>query len=74
MLGKGLYGAPDPRKSLGYCGKGCTNGSFMFVCRFNLAGAAFAGLITPHPNTTFDEFCVFDEARVVVLWMLKLAR
>ena len=32
MLGKGLYGAPDPRKSEQFC-KNSANGKFMFVCR-----------------------------------------
>ena len=72
MLGRGLYGAPDPRKSLQYC-KNSENGKFMFVCRFNLSGAKRAGPDTPHRNTIFDEFCIFDERHVVVLWMLKLA-
>ena len=38
----------------------------------NLAGAKHAGPSTQHRNTIFDEFCVYDEKRVVVLWMLKL--
>ena len=71
MLGQGLYGAPDPRKSLNYV-KG-TTGKFMFVCRFNLAAAKHAGPKTSHRNSTFDEFCVYDERHVVVLWMIKLA-
>ena len=69
MLGRGLYGAPDPRKSLEYCGNG-TNGKFMFICRFNLSGAGTAG---PSTGRRFDEFCVFDESNVVVLWLLKCA-
>lgn len=76
MLGKGLYGAPDPRKSVGYCHKPNAdnpNGDFMFICRFNLSGASHAGPSTLHRNSVFDEFCVFDEKHVVVLWMLKLA-
>ena len=32
MLGRGLYGAPDPRKSEQFC-KHSVNGKFMFVCR-----------------------------------------
>ena len=71
MLGLGLYGAPDPRKSLNYCGK--SRNKFMFICRFNLSGAQHAGPGTRHRNTIFDEFCVYDERHVVVLWMLKLA-
>ena len=71
MLGSGLYGAPDPRKSLNYCGK--SRNKFMFICRFNLSGAQHAGPGTRHRNTIFDEFCVYDERHVVVLWMLKLA-
>ena len=46
---------------------------FMFVCRYNLSQAKHAGPSTPHQNSVFDEFCVFDEKHVVVLWMLKLA-
>ena len=40
MLGKGLYGAPDPRKSLQFCR---SQDKFMFICRFNLSGAQHAG-------------------------------
>lgn len=47
MLGRGLYGAPDPRKSLQYC-KNSENGKFMFVCRFNLSAAKRAGPDTNH--------------------------
>lgn len=84
MLGKGLYGAPDPRKSLQYC-KGGGQGRFMFLCRFNLAPpkpppqrpapttAQHAGPSSAHRNSVFDEFCIFDEKHVVVLWMIKLA-
>lgn len=71
MLGKGLYGAPDPRKSVQFC-KNSANGQFMFVCRFNLKHAQHAGPATQHRNTIFDEFCVYDERHVVVLWMVKL--
>ena len=70
MLGRGLYGAPDPRKSYNYCK---SQNKFMFICRFNLSGAKHAGPSTQHPNTVYDEFCVYDERHVVVLWMLKLA-
>lgn len=70
MLGKGLYGAPDPRKSLNYC-KSAER--FIFVCRFNLSGnTRHAGPSTQHRNSVFDEFCVYDEKKVVVLWMVKL--
>ena len=69
MLGAGLYGAPDPQKSLGYCR---SQDKFMFICRFNLSGAKHAGPATKHRNTVYDEFCVYDERHVVVLWMLKL--
>lgn len=72
MLGKGLYGAPDPRKSLQFC-KNSQDGRFMFVCRFNLRHAKRAGPNTHHRNTIFDEFCVYDDRHVVVLWMIKLA-
>lgn len=71
MLGKGIYGAPDPRKSANYCKSG-VNGRFMFICRFNLEHALHAGPHTGHRNTLFDEFCVFNDTHVVVLWMLKL--
>lgn len=71
MLGKGLYGAPDPRKSVGYC-KAVTQGRFMFICRFNLSHSQHAGPSTAHRNHIFDEFCIYDEAQVVVLWMIKL--
>ena len=70
MLGSGLYGAPDPRKSLQYCRSA---NKFMFICRYNLASPArHAGPGTQHRNSIFDEFCVYNEQRVVVLWMLKL--
>lgn len=72
MLGKGLYGAPDPRKSLQYC-KGSPDGNFMFVCRFNVTAAKRAGPDTHHRNTVFGEFCVYDAAHVIVLWMIKVA-
>ena len=69
MLGKGIYGAPDPRKSFCYCK---SKDKFMFICGFNLSKATYAGPSTNHKNSVFDEFCVFDERHVVVLWMLKL--
>ena len=68
MLGKGLYGAPDPRKSQQYCGKQQQNGMFMFICRFNLSGN-----MQYRQNQTFDEFCVYDASHVVILWLLKCA-
>ena len=71
MLGKGLYGAPDPRKSERYC-KNSTDGKFMFVCRFNLSAAKYAGPNTQHRNSVYEEFCVYDDRHVVVLWMVKL--
>ena len=64
MLGRGLYFAPDPRKSSQYFRQ---RGKFMFICRVNLSKAKYA------QNQTFDEFCVYDERHVVVLWMLKIA-
>lgn len=64
-------GAPDPRKSLQYV-RG-SHGQFMFICRFSLKrGTLHAGPATSHRNSHFDEFCIFDERNVVVLWMLKL--
>jgi hypothetical protein len=70
MLGIGLYGAPDPRKSSQYCEKQGVknpNGNFMFICRFNLK------VNTKHyKNKLFQEFCVYDDSQVVVLWMVKL--
>ena len=71
MLGAGLYGAPDPRKSVTYC-RGSL-GDFIFICRFNISQATHAGPQTHHKNHVFEEFCVFKEPDVVVLWMLKLA-
>ena len=71
MLGSGLYGAPDPRKSKTYC-RNSPNGQFMFICRYNLQGAEHAGPSTSHRNTVFDEFCVKEEEKVVVLWCLKV--
>ena len=70
MLGRGIYGAPDPRKSLQYT-KG-SHGKFMFLCRYNLQGAKHAGPKTSHRNSVFDEFCVFHDSEVVVLWIVKL--
>ena len=66
-LGKGLYGAPDPRKSVKYCGASPI-GKFLFVCRFNLSGAKHG-----MPDGTYHEYCTFDESKLVVLWMVKLA-
>ena len=71
MLGKGLYGAPDPRSRSSNANIG--QHKFMFVCRYSLAGAQHAGPSTQHRNTLFDEFCVYREAQVVVLWAVKLA-
>lgn len=64
MLGRGVYGAPDPRKSKQYC-KG-SHGNFMIVCRFALEKAKFK------TNTIYDEFCVPDEAMCVPLWQVKV--
>lgn len=74
MLGRGIYGAPDPRKSMHYTDKVRNNfgGVFMMICRFNLDGAEHAGPHTPHKNSTFEEFMVHDDRRVVVLWTLKV--
>eukprot|EP00966_Prymnesium_polylepis_P071650 1664112-Prymnesium_polylepis.1 len=69
MLGRGIYGAPDPRKSSQYCekqGVNNPNGRFMFICRFNLATTRH------HKNKLFHEFCVYNDSHVVVLWMVKL--
>ena len=71
MLGKGLYGAPDPRKSKTYCGESQI-GNFLFICRFNLSKAKHAGPETHHKNELFHEHCVPFENQVVVLWMLKV--
>lgn len=70
MLGRGIYGAPDPRKSIHYCDKGSER--YMFICRFNLSSAQHAGPSTNHRNRVFDEFCVADSSHVAVLWMLKI--
>ena len=72
MLGPGLYGAPDPRKSATYA-KDLGFGKFLFICRFNLSNAKHAGPGTGHKNFVFNEFCVPNEEQVVVLWMIKLA-
>ena len=45
----------------------------MFICRFNLAAARHAGPWTHHQNSVLDEFAVYKDEHVVVLWMLKLA-
>jgi hypothetical protein len=71
MLGNGVYGAPDPRKSLQYCSG--QHGRFMFVCRFVLkksgpSAAKFA------MNSVYEEFCIFDDREVVVLWMIKVGQ
>ena len=65
MLGGGIYGAPDPRKASQYAPQG-THGRFMFLCRFNLAGSRH------HQNMQFAEYCVYEESKVAVLWMLKI--
>ena len=67
MLGNGIYGAPDPRKSLQYCANP-QHGMFMFVCRFNL----LKRVDKYAQNNVFDEYCIFDDRRVVVLWMIKV--
>jgi hypothetical protein len=64
MLGGGIYGAPDPRKASEYAAQGA-HGRFMFLCRFNLVGSRH------QQNVQFAEYCVYQESRVVVLWMLK---
>ena len=69
MLGRGIYGAPDPRKSIHYS---TSEEKYMFICRFNLSSARHAGPSTSHRNSVYDEFCVDNERHVVVLWMLKL--
>ena len=43
------------------------NARFMFLCRFNVSQAKYA------MNKMFDEFCVFRERDVIVLWAIKLA-
>ena len=65
MLGAGIYGAPDPRKANQYVPAG-QHGRFMFLCRFNTIGGRI------HQNVLFTEYCVYDESKVVVLWMLKV--
>ena len=77
MLGAGIYGAPDPRKSFQYTNKHSASHSagsadFMFVCRFNLEGAQHAGPLTKHRNSLFDEYCIYSDVRCVVLWVLKV--
>ena len=76
MLGRGVYGAPDPRKSMQYMddrtAQGLRRGPFMFLCRFNLRGAQHAGPSTHHRNSVYDEFCVYSDVQVVVLWAMKL--
>lgn len=64
MLGNGVYGAPDPRKSRQYCGG--SHGNFMIVCRFAVPKAFFK------KNSWYDEFCVPDEAMCVPLWQIKV--
>ena len=66
MLGNGVYGAPDPRKSWQYCGG--TLGNFMIVCRFAAPQAFFK------KNLIYDEFCVPNEAMCVPLWQVKVER
>ena len=66
MLGVGVYGAPDPRKAAQYAHAG-QNGRFMFLCRFNLTGNS-----RHHQNMQFAEYCVYEESKVAVLWMLKI--
>ncbi len=74
MLGAGIYGAPDPRKSAHYA-KNADGGQdeykFMFICRFNMRNATHAGPGTGHRNTMFHEYMVPENSDVVVLWMLK---
>merc|ERR1711924_480211 len=65
LQGDGLYGAPDPRKSNKYARDG-QDGRFVVLCRFNLSGARHM------VNAPYDEYCVYDEAHVVPLWVLKI--
>jgi len=37
-----------------------------------MSGAKHAGPGTGHRNTVFDEFCIYNNDHVVVLWMLKV--
>jgi hypothetical protein len=66
MLGNGVYGAPDPRKSWLYCGG--QHGNFMIVCRFAVPKAFFK------TNRFYKEFCVPEEAMCVPLWQIKVER
>jgi len=68
MLGHGIYGAPDPRKSNQYNGSGSPDGRFMIVMRVNLANrdTKYAH------NSIYDEYCVFDDCNTVPLWAIKL--
>ena len=68
LLGTGLYGAPDPRKSATYASS-IDGGKFLFVCRFNLAGAKHGQFSGSHK---FHEYLTTEEAKVVVLWMIKI--
>ena len=81
--GKGLYGAPDPRKSMVYALKGdpldqkTPDERIMYVCRFYLSGeggkeARHAGPGTGNNNHIFHEMCVFDNTHVVPIWKLKV--
>ena len=44
----------------------------MFICRFRLDASAKHRRTQLHNEPEFDEFCVYDERHVVVLWMLKV--
>ena len=37
-----------------------------------ISAAKRAGPGTNHRNSVYDEFCVYDDRHVVVLWMIKL--
>ena len=70
-LNVGLYGAIDPRKSLTYCGGGANN-NYMFLCRYRFDNTTRKGKFGSQ-EPTYDEFAVYNEKHVVVLWMLKIA-
>jgi len=72
QLGRGIYGAPDPRKANQFALQN-HHGSFIFVIRVNLSHAKYLqGPPQPGGIPGYEEFCVPKDSHAVVLWQIKL--
>ena len=77
MLGRAIYGAPNPCKSKHYVNAHQRNpinvdDLFMLVCLFNLTGSRRAGPDTSALNSVYDEYAIFDQNKCLVLWIIKV--